>query len=120
MRLTLRTAISFILFYVLVPSIFALTSIEAYVQKQANPDFSSTGSGVLYVLVPFYLYGGGSVHFFYTNQVFLRMGIVQDALRRILTWDLPCAIWIYSSLLVERIVFHRYDSSCVLIVITLS
>lgn len=116
----MRSAVFFTLFYVVIPTALAFLSVRAHVAAQPDQGMSAVGLDTLFVMVPFYLYAAGSVHFSYTNLHFLRRGIVQDVFARLLTWDIPCQIWVTGSLLVERQVFGKYDSSCVLILVTMS
>jgi len=111
----MRSVASFIIFYVVVPAISAFSAVRAHVAAQPEPEMSTVGLEMLFVMVPFYLYAAGCVHFSYTNRMFLQFGMKEDFARRILIWDVPCQIWITASLLIERRVFGNYESSCILI-----
>ena len=68
----MRSVIFFVVFYVVIPTLMAFLTLKAHIAAQSDPETAAIGLDMTILLVSFYLYGAGSVHFWQTNQFFLQ------------------------------------------------
>jgi hypothetical protein len=119
-RNVLRAVVFFVVFYMLIPTASAFLAVRHHLDAQPNPRDAAIGLNLLFTMVPFYLYLAGALHYSKTNRPFLQTSLMRDAISRFFTWDVPCQVWVSGSLLIEKMVFHGYGCSCVLIFITMT
>ncbi len=107
----MRTVATFTLIYIILPSISVFLSIQSYLPQSALTSIENSGLEQAVLMVPFYFYAAGSVHFHYTNRGFLKLGLLRDLSMRLLTWDVPCQAWIMSAIYLQGILFARVGPS---------
>jgi hypothetical protein len=100
----------------IIPTGATLLAMREYIASQGDLDkntYFGFPGGV--IMIVFYLFCVGVLHFNYTRKVFSQLPLTRDLRMRVLTWDLPCYLWIALSEFIYGIMFRSYDAEFMLL-----